>query len=99
MDHEPGGQLSAARNDRMPDRTSSNTPALREQLWTTPQVDRSVDTLSTKQVRMCRVDNGVHILLGDVSFDELNPRRCNGGLEHAAEASKRYAERTALRAR
>ena len=80
VDHPSSGQLAPVVATASPGREalgplgSADPPALLEDRGTAAAMDRAVHAAAAEQRRVRRVHDRVDVLLGDVAFEENDPR-------------------------
>lgn len=76
MDHPSGVEAAGCRCDRLPSRQTvgvyavTKGSALGQDLRSATAVDGAIDAAPAKQGGVGRIDDGVDLLVGNVTFDE-----------------------------
>lgn len=79
VDDVLGGQFAGARNDGRTCRATVRIQTLRflHDAGTGPAMNRPVDSASTRQTAVGRIDDRVHLLLDDIPFDQFHRLSAN----------------------
>jgi hypothetical protein len=76
MYHKSCPQPTSTGNHRIASRTTARepTPKFLHNGWPARIVDGAVNTATARQALICGVDDGVHLLLGDIALNQFKDR-------------------------